>query len=85
MAVDHSCTEEELWGTLKAFLDEVIPVCEESGVVLALHPDDPPVPVLQGKPQILHNVEGMAKAMSLVESPANGVCFCQVRDDLLYS
>ena len=35
-----------LWATLEGFLREVLPVCEESGVELALHPDDPPIAML---------------------------------------
>ena len=77
VAIEHVATADELWASLEYFLKEVIPVCEASGVSLALHPDDPPVPVLQGKPQILHDIAGMQRAVSLVPSKANGVCFCQ--------
>lgn len=66
----------KLWQTLEAFLREVLPVCEECGVSLALHPDDPPLASLHGKPQIVYNVEEIAKVTRLVPSPANGICFC---------
>ena len=66
----------KLWETLERFLREVLPVCEQAGVELALHPDDPPLAVLHGKPQIVYNVEEIEKVTKLVESPANGICFC---------
>ena len=66
----------QLWQTLEAFLREVLPVCEECGVSLALHPDDPPLATLHGKPQIVYNVAEIAKVPLLVPSPANGICFC---------
>ena len=66
----------KLWQTLKGFLQEVLPVCEECGVSLALHPDDPPLANLHGKPQIVYDVEQIAKVPKLVPSPANGICFC---------
>lgn len=68
---------EQLWLNLEYFLKAVVPVAEEAGVELALHPDDPPVPVLRGKPQIMYNVAAMERAAQLVPSPANGLCFCQ--------
>ena len=35
---------EELWNRLKWFLERILPVAEEAGVMMALHPDDPPMP-----------------------------------------
>lgn len=51
----------KLWATLEAFLREVTPVAEACGVTLALHPDDPPLASLHGRPQIVYNVEEIAK------------------------
>lgn len=67
----------KLWETLRDFLREVLPVAEEAGVQLALHPDDPPLAVLHGKPQIIYDVDEIERVTKLVDSPANGVCFCQ--------
>ena len=70
-------TREKLWETLEKFLKEVLPVCEEAGVVLALHPDDPPLETLHGQPQICYSVNQLKKVTELVASPSNGICFCQ--------
>ena len=43
---------DALWANLEYFLKAVVPVAEECGIDLALHPDDPPLPVLRGKPQV---------------------------------
>ena len=75
--VRRAASSEELWASLKAFLTEVIPVCEESGVSLSLHPDDPPMPSLNGRDQIFFNAEMLERAAKLVPSPANGICFGQ--------
>ena len=76
-AVQRAASSEELWASLKDFLTEVIPVCEEHNVKLSLHPDDPPMPTLCGRDQILYNAEMLERAAKLVPSPANGICFGQ--------
>lgn len=70
-------SHERLWTNLEAFLKEVIPVCEEVGVNLALHPDDPPVPELRGIGRILTSAAAFDRVFSLYDSPANGMTFCQ--------
>ncbi|MDZ8120541.1 mannonate dehydratase [Pontiella agarivorans] len=60
---------------LKQFLQEVIPVCEENGVRMAIHPDDPPFPVL-GLPRIVSTESDLKNITDLIDSPANGICFC---------
>lgn len=66
-------------GALKAnlakFLKAVVPAAEDAGVRLAIHPDDPPFAVL-GLPRILSTAEDVADLYAMVESPANGLCFC---------
>jgi mannonate dehydratase len=72
----YACVDQErLWENLAAFLEAVVPVAEASGVRLAVHPDDPPWPVL-GLPRILTTGAAFRRMMGLVDSPANGVTFC---------
>lgn len=68
---------EELWENLERFLKEIIPVAESSGVILAMHPDDPPLKTLNNKARIMNSVEAFERLVSLVPSPNNAICFCQ--------
>jgi mannonate dehydratase len=64
-----------LKANLFQFLQQVIPVAEECGIVMAIHPDDPPYPVL-GLPRILSTEKDVADLFNSVPSAANGLCFC---------
>jgi mannonate dehydratase len=66
---------DRLRANLGRFLDAVVPVAEEVGVRLAIHPDDPPFPVL-GLPRIVSNATQIEAIFKLADSPANGLCFC---------
>jgi mannonate dehydratase len=66
---------EEMWANIAYFLKAVIPVADESGVRLALHPNDPPAPLSRGSGQIMGTVEGWKRLIDIVESPANGITF----------
>lgn len=68
-------TLDEMWATITYFLKAVIPVAEEAGVKLALHPNDPPSPLSRGSQQIMGTVAGWKKLISIVDSPANGITF----------
>lgn len=57
------------------FLSEISPVAEECGIKLAIHPDDPPFPIL-GLPRIVSNIDDFTHILTKVNNPANGVCFC---------
>lgn len=70
-------SQETLWKNLEAFLKEIVPLCEELGVNLALHPDDPPVPELRGIGRILTSAAAFDRVFSLYDSPVNGMTFCQ--------
>ncbi len=67
--------EEKLLENYKYFLDAIIPVCEEVGVRMACHPDDPAWPIF-GLPRIAHDQAGYDKIIKLHDSPCNTVCLC---------
>ena len=68
---------EQLWKNLERLLRALVPVAEECGVMLAMHPDDPPLPEFQGKARIMNSVENFERLVRLVPSAHNGICFCQ--------
>lgn len=66
---------DELSANLARFLEAVIPVAEEIGVQMAIHPDDPPFSVL-GLPRIVSTASDVAAIFKMADSAANGLCFC---------
>lgn len=70
-------TEEQLWENLRYFLKCVIPVAEEAGVKLAMHPDDPPLSPIRGLGRIMRSIENYQRLLDLVPSPVNGIALCQ--------
>lgn len=87
---DESFTPEQVLNALKQyehidaaklkqhlfhFLQEVAPVAEEAGLKLAIHPDDPPYPVL-GLPRVVSTEKDVQELLEAAPSPANGLCFC---------
>jgi len=69
-------TADEMWDNYVYYLEAILPVAEESGVTLALHPDDPPVESLGGIARIFHSFEGFKRAMDRFDSPNHGLDFC---------
>ena len=70
-------TEDTLWENLKAFLEHVVPIAEEAGVKLAMHPDDPPLSPLRGMGRIMRSLDNYQRLIDLVPSPVNGIGLCQ--------
>jgi len=66
---------DEMWRNITYFLKAVVPVAEESGVRLALHPNDPPAPISRGSEQIMGSVEGWKHLIDIVPSKSNGITF----------
>ena len=71
-----SVSREDLWGRLGRFLEEVIPVAEESGVRLAAHPDDPPLPTLRQQPRLVYQPYMYQRLIDLVPSKSNALELC---------
>jgi mannonate dehydratase len=70
-------SKEELWENWEFFIKQVVPVAEEAGVRIGVHPDDPPVPELAGVPRhIFGTFDGYVRALEIANSPNVGVCLC---------
>ena len=70
-------TKEELWENYTYFIRQVVPVAEELGIRIGIHPDDPPMPELGGVPRcIFGNFDGYVRALEIANSPNIGVCLC---------
>ena len=76
-AEDRAYTEEEIWDNFQYFMDRVIPVAEETGVRLALHPNDPPIACMAGIPSLIYNTECYRRAIKATHgSRALGIKLC---------
>ena len=71
-----AATPEQLWQRLDDFLAEVLPVAEEAGVKLALHPDDPPLPFMRGQPRLVYQPQMYQRVIDMRPSCANTLEFC---------
>lgn len=72
-----SFSEDVAWDRYQAFTEKVVPVAEEAGVALALHPDDPPIPVLAGAPRLFRNFANFKRAIEdIAPSPNHKLNFC---------
>ena len=73
-AYDH-IDANKLKDHLNYFLQQIIPIAEESGLLMAIHPDDPPYPML-GLPRVVSTSQDISDLITAAPSPANGLCFC---------
>lgn len=68
-------TADALWENITWFLKAVIPVAEKAGVRLALHPNDPPIPISHGHAQIMATFNDWKRLIEIVDSPSNGMTY----------
>jgi mannonate dehydratase len=69
-------SHDELWRRLEHFLGEVLPVAEASGVQLAAHPDDPPMPTMRRQPRLVYQPHLYQRLIDIDPSPSNKLEFC---------
>ena len=70
-------SEDEIWDNYTYFIRQMMPVCAEAGVRLALHPNDPPSPQpLGGIPCLIHSFDTYRRAFAIADSPQLGMEFC---------
>ncbi|HEY4197898.1 MAG TPA: mannonate dehydratase [Mucilaginibacter sp.] len=76
-------TAAKAWENITYFLKAVIPVAEQAGVKMALHPNDPPPPMSRGSEQIMSTFKDWKHLFDIVDSPANGMTFdCGVSTEI---
>ena len=75
LALYHGIDAAGLRANLAAFLKRVVPVAEEVGVRLGVHPDDPPFPIF-GLPRVVSTADDLQAILEMVKSPSNGLTFC---------
>ena len=70
--------DEKLFANLKYFLEQIMPVCDQYEINMAIHPDDPAWSVF-GLPRIIINKKNILRMMQMVDNPHNGVTFCSLK------
>ena len=69
-------SQAQMWDRFERFLSELLPVAEEAGVKLALHPDDPPLPTLRDTARLVYRWDLYDRVLNLINSPYNAMEFC---------
>ena len=70
-------TDDQIWANVTYFLEAVVPVAEEAGVRLALHPDDPPISPIGGVARVVPQPRRPEALVEIVPSDSNCLTFCQ--------
>ncbi len=76
-------SERTIWANLEYFVKAVMPVAEEAGVRMALHPDDPPISPLRGIGRVLTSANSFRRVFEMAPGPMNGIAFCQANFKLM--
>jgi mannonate dehydratase len=70
-------SEDEIWDNYAYFVERAAPAAAAAGVLIAMHPDDPPLPRVAGVPRcIFSSFAGYQRALEIADSPNVGVCLC---------
>jgi mannonate dehydratase len=75
LATYNNIGPKELKANLFSFLSEIIPSAEKAGILMCIHPDDPPFPIL-GLPRVVSTEQDIVDLYKAVKSPNNGLTFC---------
>lgn len=75
LAAYDGIDETQLFENLITFLKEIMPVAEQNGIKMVVHPDDPPYAIF-GLPRIISTAQQLQRLFDAVPSPSNGLCFC---------
>ena len=73
---EREYSDEEVWDHFAYFIRRAARVAEDEGVLIGIHPDDPPIPRLGGVPRIFSTFENYKRALAIADSPNVGVCLC---------
>jgi mannonate dehydratase len=73
---ERAYSDEEVWDNFAAFIRPAARVAEDEGVMIGIHPDDPPIAHLGGVPRIFSTFADYQKALAIADSPNVGVCLC---------
>jgi mannonate dehydratase len=74
--LDRILSEDEMWENFTYFIKGIMPVAEEVGLKVSMHPDDPPVATLGGIAHPFRSFSGFRRAAEIADSPLFGVTFC---------
>jgi mannonate dehydratase len=76
MTNDRVYSDEEIWDNFAYFIRQAARVAEEEGVMIGIHPDDPPILHLGGTTRIFSTFENYKRALAIADSPNVGICLC---------
>ncbi|MDB5505369.1 MAG: mannonate dehydratase related protein [Devosia sp.] len=77
LTTEPPISEAELWTNLEYFLKKTLPVAEQAGVKMSMHPDDPPITPIRGVSRIMRTVDNYQRLLDLVPSTSNTITMCQ--------
>ena len=73
---EREYSEDEVWANFEIFIRQAVRVAEEEGVMIGIHPDDPPISRMGGVPRIFSTFADYKRALEIAGSPNIGVCLC---------